>query len=206
MTRIEFSPLAKNTSTTSNNFQPTNMKLIKTKIPDVTIVEPEVFMDARGYFYESHNERRFNEALSSEVQFVQDNHILSHRGVIRGLHYQIKHPQGKLIRVIHGKVFDVAVDIRRSSPTFGKWVGEILSSENSRQLWVPAGFAHGFLALVDNTELLYKTTQYYDPEFERSIHWNDPELAIDWPLNGVEPLLSEKDAYAEPFAEAQIFD
>lgn len=182
------------------------MKLVKAEIPDIAIIEPEVFLDPRGYFFESHNERRFNETISSKIQFVQDNHILSHRGVIRGLHYQIKHPQGKLIRVIRGKVFDVAVDIRSSSSTYGKWIGKILSSENAQQLWMPVGFAHGFLALEDDTELLYKTTQYYNPEFERCIQWNDPDLAIDWPLNGIEPLLSDKDANAVSFAKAQTFD
>ena len=182
------------------------MKVIRTEIPDVLIIEPRVFGDDRGFFFESYNERDFGNATGIMSRFVQDNHSKSARHVLRGLHYQIMHPQGKLVRVISGEVYDVAVDIRKNSPTFGKWVGEILSAENRRMLWIPEGFAHGFLVLSDSTEFLYKTTDYWFPEHERTISWNDPDLAIDWPLNGEEPLLSGKDRQGKPFREAEFFE
>jgi dTDP-4-dehydrorhamnose 3,5-epimerase len=182
------------------------MKIIDTLIPDVKIIEPQVFGDNRGFFFESFNRKRFIEHTGVDLDFVQDNHSKSGRGVLRGLHYQIEQAQGKLVRVVSGSVFDVAVDIRRSSATFGQWVGEILSAENHRQLWVPPGFAHGFLVLEDGTEFLYKTTDYYAPEHERSIRWDDPDLAIDWPLDGIEPRLSDKDKNGAPFASAECFD
>lgn len=180
------------------------MQVIPTAIPDVLIIEPKVFGDARGFFYESFNQRAFNEATGLDVQFVQDNHSRSAKGVLRGLHYQIEHAQGKLVRVVQGAVFDVAVDIRKSSPTFGKWVGVELSADNYRQLWVPAGFAHGFLVLSESADFLYKTTDYYHPEYERSIRWDDPTLAIDWPLE-VKPVLSSKDEQASSFIDAVVF-
>lgn len=182
-----------------------SMKIIKTEIPDVLIIEPKVFGDERGFFFESFNELAWREKTGLAAGFVQDNHSRSGKGVLRGLHYQIKRPQGKLVRVIAGEVFDVAVDIRRSSPTFGKWVGVTLSAENKLQLWVPEGFAHGFLVLSDMAEFLYKTTDYYAPEYERSIIWNDPDLAVAWPLEG-EPVLSAKDAHGKAFREAELFD
>jgi dTDP-4-dehydrorhamnose 3,5-epimerase len=169
------------------------MNVIPTAIPDVVILEPKVFGDDRGFFYESFNQKKFEEAIGRQVNFVQDNHSRSTKGVLRGLHYQIQQPQGKLVRCSLGEVFDVAVDIRRSSPTFGKWVGVNLSAENKRQLWVPEGFAHGFVVLSEVAEFLYKTTDYYAPEYERCIVWNDPGLAIDWPLEK-KPMLSQKDA------------
>ena len=169
------------------------MKVTATAIPDVLLIEPKVFGDARGFFFESYNEKAFGAATGLDVRFVQDNHSRSARGVLRGLHYQVKQPQGKLVRVIRGAVFDVAVDVRRSSPTFGRWVGEELSEENRRQLWIPAGFAHGFLVLSDSADFVYKTTDYYAPEYERCIAWNDGTLAIDWPL-GTPPQVSAKDA------------
>jgi dTDP-4-dehydrorhamnose 3,5-epimerase len=180
------------------------MNVIDTAIPDVKIIEPRVFGDERGYFYESFNERRFHELTGTRVAFVQDNHSKSGRNVLRGLHYQLQQAQGKLVRVVAGEVFDVAVDIRRSSPTFGKWVGVRLSGENKRQLWVPAGFAHGFVVTSESAEFLYKTTDYYAPEHERSIAWNDPELSIDWPLEGA-PSLSAKDQQGKPLREADVF-
>lgn len=194
------------TGNTSNGYGGTepSMKVIKTEIPDVLIIEPKVFGDERGFFFESYNERAWREKTGLATGFVQDNHSRSGKGVLRGLHYQIKQPQGKLVRVIAGEVFDVAVDIRRSSPTFGKWVGVTLSAENKLQLWVPEGFAHGFLVLSDMAEFLYKTTDYYAPEYERSIIWNDPDLAVAWPLEG-EPVLSAKDARAPGFKEAELF-
>jgi dTDP-4-dehydrorhamnose 3,5-epimerase len=174
------------------------MKVIPTSIPDVLVLEPKVFGDERGFFYESFNQRAFNEATGLDVTFVQDNHSKSARNVLRGLHYQLPpKAQGKLVRVIAGEVFDVAVDIREGSSTFGKWVGEILSAENKRQMWIPPGFAHGFLALSDSAEFLYKTTDYYSPEHERGILWNDQHLAIAWPLSGA-PLLAPKDAQSPP--------
>lgn len=182
------------------------MKAIRTAIPEVIVLEPRIFGDARGFFMESYNRRTFAELTGCDPDFVQDNHSRSARGVLRGLHYQIRQPQGKLVRVVRGAVFDVAVDIRRSSPTCGQWVGEVLSAENQRQMWVPAGFAHGFLVLSETAEFLYKTTDYYAPEFERCIAWNDPGLAVDWPLDGLEPRLSAKDAQGASMADAELFD
>lgn len=173
-------------------------------IPDVILFEPKVFGDERGFFFESFNQARFEAAVGRSVPFVQDNHSRSARNVLRGLHYQIEQTQGKLVRVSHGEVFDVAVDLRRSSPTFGKWVGAILSAENKKQLWVPEGFGHGFLVLSDAAEFLYKTTDYYAPQHERCIIWNDPTLAIDWPLDG-EPVLSGKDQQGAAFLQADTF-
>ena len=181
------------------------MNVIKTAIPDVLIIEPKVFGDARGFFYESFNGRAFDEAVGRHVEFVQDNHSRSSKGVLRGLHYQIQQPQGKLVRVARGAVFDVAVDVRKSSPTFGKWVGVELSEDNHRQLWVPPGFAHGFLVLSEAADFLYKTTDYYAPEFERCIRWDDPELAITWPLSDV-PQLSAKDAAGQRLQTAEVFE
>lgn len=175
-----------------------------TALPEVKIVEPKVFGDARGYFYESFNEREFAALVEADVEFVQDNHSRSAKGVLRGLHYQIEHAQGKLVRVVEGEVFDVAVDIRRSSPNFGKWVGVTLSADNHRQLWVPPGFAHGFVVLSESAQFLYKTTDYWFPEHERSLLWNDPEIGIEWPLDG-EPLLAAKDAAGKRLAEAECF-
>lgn len=180
------------------------MNVIDTAIADVKIIEPKVFGDARGFFYESFNARAFAEGTGVDVHFVQDNHSKSARNVLRGLHYQLQQAQGKLVRVVQGEVWDVAVDIRRSSPTFGKWVGVILSAENNRQLWVPAGFAHGFVVLSETAEFLYKTTDYYAPAHERCIAWNDPALAIEWPIEGA-PSLSAKDAQGVAFKEADYF-
>jgi dTDP-4-dehydrorhamnose 3,5-epimerase len=180
------------------------VNVISTAISDVVIIEPKVFGDERGFFLESFNHRQFAELIGRKVDFVQDNHSLSARNVLRGLHYQIQQPQGKLVRVVQGEVFDVVVDIRKSSPTFGKWVGEILSSENKRQLWVPEGFAHGFVVISETAEVLYKTTDYWAPDFERSIAWNDPAIGIQWPLKG-EPTLSAKDRQAHPFPMAEHF-
>lgn len=180
------------------------MKIIPTAIPDVLIIEPKVFGDARGFFYESFNQKVFELAVGKPVPFVQDNHSKSGKNVLRGLHYQIQQPQGKLVRVVQGEVFDVAVDIRKSSSTFGKWVGEILSADNKKQLWVPEGFAHGFVVLSETAEFLYKTTDYYAPEFERSIAWNDPILAIDWLVDSA-PTLSTKDQQAKLFASTEHF-
>ena len=181
------------------------MNVIDSTIPDVKIIEPKVFGDTRGFFYESFNARQFHEATGLDIEFVQDNHSKSGLGVLRGLHYQMEQPQGKLVRVVSGKVFDVAVDIRKSSATFGHWVGDILSAENCRQLWVPPGFAHGFVVLADDTEFLYKTTDYYAPEHERCIKWDDTHLAIDWPIDGFEPRLSDKDENGVSFAKAEYF-
>lgn len=180
------------------------MQFKRLAIPDVILIEPKVFGDDRGFFFESFNERAFNEAVGREVRFVQDNHSRSARNVLRGLHYQIQQPQGKLVRVVHGEVFDVAVDIRRGSPTFGQWVGEVLSAENKRQLWVPEGFAHGFVTLSESAEFLYKTTDFWAPAFERCIRWNDSELAIAWPISG-EPLVSAKDAVGAALRDAETF-
>jgi dTDP-4-dehydrorhamnose 3,5-epimerase len=180
------------------------MKATPLTIPDVVLLEPRVFGDDRGFFFESFNQRQFNEAIGQTVAFMQDNHSRSIKNVLRGLHYQIQQPQGKLVRVVMGEVFDVAVDIRKSSPTFGQWVGEILSAENKKQLWVPEGFAHGFVVLSDHAEFLYKTTDYWAPEFERSIAWNDPAIGIQWPIQG-EPTLSAKDQQAKSLAEAEHF-
>lgn len=180
------------------------MKIIPTNIPDVIILEPKVFGDSRGFFFESFNQLAFSKATGLNVQFVQDNHSRSTKSVLRGLHYQIQHPQGKLVRVTHGRVFDVAVDIRRSSPTFGQWEGVELNADNHRQLWVPAGFAHGFVVLSDSADFLYKTTDYYAPESERCIAWNDPAIGIDWHYDG-EPQLSEKDRQGLLLKDAELF-
>ena len=176
------------------------MKATPTKIADVMLLEPKVFGDERGFFFESFNHQVFEQATGVKTQFVQDNHSKSSQGVLRGLHYQVQQPQGKLVRVTLGMVLDVAVDIRKGSPTFGQWVGEILSAENKRQLWVPAGLAHGFVVLSETAEFLYKTTEYYAPEHERCIAWDDAALAIDWQLNGMVPRLSAKDQAGAAFA------
>jgi dTDP-4-dehydrorhamnose 3,5-epimerase len=181
------------------------MKATACKIPDVFIIEPKIFGDERGFFYESFNAAAFREATGANVEFVQDNHSRSQKGVLRGLHYQIENPQGKLVRVTQGTVLDIAVDIRRSSKTFGQWVGVELSAENFRQLWIPAGFAHGFVVLSDTAEFLYKTTDYYTPSAERCISWNDPTLNIDWQLSG-EPQLSAKDQLGKQLEAAEVFD
>lgn len=180
------------------------MKVITTEIPDVLILEPQVFGDERGFFMESFNQRRWEELTGLKTAFVQDNHSRSQKGVLRGLHYQTEQTQGKLVRVVAGEVFDVAVDLRKSSPTFGKWVGCCLSAENKRQFWVPEGFAHGFLVLTETADFLYKTTDYYAPEYEQCIRWDDPELAIDWPLD-LPPSLSGKDAAGIAFKDAPYF-
>jgi len=180
------------------------MKVTPLAIPDVLLIEPRVFGDSRGFFYESYNERAFREAAGVAVHFVQDNHSRSRRGVLRGLHYQVQQAQGKLVRVARGAVFDVAVDLRRGSPTFGRWVGAELSEDNQRQMWVPAGFAHGFLTLSESADFLYKTTDYYAPEHERCIAWNDPEIAIAWPLAG-EPVLSANDSRGTLLSQADSF-
>ena len=180
------------------------MKVIPTAIPDVLILEPQVFGDDRGFFFESFNARKFEQLTGVAAHFVQDNHSKSAKSVLRGLHYQIIQPQGKLVRVAAGALFDVVVDLRRSSPFFGRWVGVELSSENRRQLWVPPGFAHGFIVTSESAECLYKTTDYWAPEHERSILWNDPELAIDWPLAGA-PMLSGKDSKGTLLADADVF-
>jgi dTDP-4-dehydrorhamnose 3,5-epimerase len=180
------------------------VNVIPTTIPDVLIIEPKVFGDERGFFFESFNRRQFAELIGRNVDFVQDNHSRSAKNVLRGLHYQIQQPQGKLVRVVQGTVFDVAVDIRRSSPTFGQYAAVELSAENKRMLWVPEGFAHGFVVLSDTAEFLYKTTDYWAPEFERSIAWNDPAIGIQWPIQG-EPSLSAKDQQAKALAEAEHF-
>jgi len=180
------------------------VKAIPTAIPDVLVIEPAVFGDARGFFFESWNRRAFGELLGRDVAFVQDNHSASAQGVLRGLHYQVRQPQGKLVRVVSGEVFDVAVDLRRASGTFGKWVAERLSAENRRMLWVPPGFAHGFLVLSERAEFLYKTTDYYAPEHERTLLWNDPALGIPWPVRG-EPVLKPRDAAGARLADAETF-
>jgi dTDP-4-dehydrorhamnose 3,5-epimerase len=180
------------------------MKVTPTAIPDVLIIEPKVFGDERGFFFESFNQKTFNEATGLDVNFVQDNHSRSAKGVLRGLHYQVQQPQGKLVRVVRGVVFDVAVDIRQGSATFGKWVGVELSEENHKQLWVPAGLAHGFLVLSESADFLYKTTNYYAPQHERCIAWNDSSIGIDWPA-GIPPLLSAKDKSGKRLEEADLF-
>lgn len=180
------------------------MKVTPLALADVLCIEPRVFGDARGFFYESYNRKAFAAATGCDPEFVQDNHSKSQRGVLRGLHYQIRQAQGKLVRVIAGEVFDVAVDLRRSSPDFGRWTGAFLSAENARQLWIPPGFAHGFLTLSESAEFLYKTTDYYAPEHERCILWNDAQIGIDWPL-AVQPLLSAKDQEGVPLARAETF-
>lgn len=181
------------------------MKVTPTSLPEVLVIEPKVFGDARGFFFESFNGKAFDDAVGRHVEFVQDNHSRSAKGVLRGLHYQIQQPQGKLVRVVRGAVFDVAVDIRRSSPNFGRWAGVELSEDNNRQLWVPEGFAHGFLVLSDSADFLYKTTDYYAPAHERCITWNDNQLAIRWPEVGTVPSLSAKDAAGLPLSAAEVF-
>jgi dTDP-4-dehydrorhamnose 3,5-epimerase len=180
------------------------VKVTPTSIPEVLIIEPRVFGDARGFFLESFNQANFNQATGQDVSFVQDNHSRSTKGVLRGLHYQLHRPQGKLVRVVRGRVFDVAVDVRASSPSFGKWVGTELSEDNHRQFWVPPGFAHGFVVLSDSADFLYKTTAYYAPAHERCIAWNDPVIGIGWP-EGLVPNLSAKDAAGLMLADAEVF-
>lgn len=182
------------------------MEVIRTRIPDVLIMEPRVHGDARGFFLESFNAQTFHGVTGLDVQFVQDNHSRSSKGVLRGLHYQVRHPQGKLVRVSHGAVFDVAVDLRRSSATFGQWVGVELSGENFRQMWIPPGFAHGFLVLSESADFLYKTTDYYAPEHERSLLWSDPAVGVAWPLSGAAPKLAAKDAAGLPLATCETYD
>jgi len=181
------------------------MQTVATPLDGVLVMEPKVFGDARGFFFESFNAREFEEQTGCRVSFVQDNHSRSARGVLRGLHYQIRQPQGKLVRVANGEVFDVAVDLRRSSSTFGKWYGHRLSSENKTQLWIPAGFAHGFVVLSESADFLYKTTDYWAPEHERCIAWNDPDLGIEWPLDGMTPVVSAKDTQGIAFRNAEVF-
>ena len=181
------------------------MKVIDTTIADVKVIEPQVYGDDRGFFYESFNERVFKKFFGDDLHFVQDNHSRSQLGVLRGLHYQLKQAQGKLVRVVRGRVFDVAVDLRQSSPSFGHWVGEILSADNLRQMWIPPGFAHGFLTLSNDTEFLYKTTDFYAPEHERTILWNDGDLGIDWPVDGFQITLSAKDRNGSAFALAEYY-
>jgi dTDP-4-dehydrorhamnose 3,5-epimerase len=180
------------------------MNIIPTEIPDVLLIEPQVFGDNRGFFFESYNHQKFTDKTGVSLNFVQDNHSLSQRNVLRGLHYQIIQPQGKLVRTVVGKIFDVAVDIRKSSPNFGKWVGYELSAENKLNLWIPAGFAHGFLVLSEVAEVLYKTTDYYEPKGDRTILWDDPDIGIIWPCTA-EPILSAKDKAGKPFKNAEIF-
>lgn len=180
------------------------MHIVSTAIPEVLLFEPKVFSDARGYLLESYNARTFAHAVGLNLSFVQDTHSSSVRGVLRGLHYQVRAPQGKLTRVVRGAVFDVAVDLRRSSPTFGRWVGAELSADNHRVMWVPAGFAHGFLVTSESADFLYKATDYYAPEHERCIAWNDPAIGIEWPLAGP-PVLSAKDQQGVPLAQAEVF-
>ncbi len=181
------------------------MRVIETGLSGVLLIEPRVFGDERGHFFESFNDRAFRQHTGLEVRFVQDNQSRSARHVLRGLHYQIRQPQGKLVRVLAGRVFDVCVDIRKASPTFGRWMGVTLSSDDKRAIWIPEGFAHGFLTLSETADLLYKTTDYYAPEHERAIAWNDPDVAIDWPLSG-EPILSAKDRAAGPLKHAETFE
>lgn len=181
------------------------MKATKLSIPNVILLEPTIYRDERGFFFESFNQRVFETQIGNSVNFVQDNHSRSIKNVIRGLHYQIEQPQGKLVRVISGEIFDVAVDLRQTSPTFGQWVGEILSAENSKQLWVPEGFAHGFAVLSDSAEVLYKTTSYWSPQHEHSIAWNDPQLAIDWQIQD-KPQCSVKDKQGVSFTAAPLFE
>ena len=179
------------------------MRVIHTEIPDVVLIEPEVFSDARGFFFESFNRRRFAEVTGRDIEFVQDNHTRSVKNVLRGLHYQVQQPQGKLVRATQGAVFDVAVDIRHSSPSFGRYVGLELSADNRRMLWIPEGFAHGFVVISDSAEVLYKTTQYWSPEFECSVAWNDPVIGVPWPVR--EPILSAKDRQAPSLVQAEHF-
>lgn len=182
------------------------MNVISTALPEVLVLEPKVFGDSRGFFFESYNRKTFAADTGLDVEFVQDNHSRSARGVLRGIHYQLVRPQGKLVRAVAGAVWDLAVDLRRSSPRFGQWVGVELSAENQRQLWVPPGFGHAFVVLSESADFLYKTTDYWYPEHERSVVWNDPDLAIEWPLDGAEPQLAAKDAQAPRLAEAEIYD
>lgn len=181
------------------------MQATPLSLPDVILLEPKVFGDERGFFFESFNQKAFDQAIGRPITFVQDNHSRSARYVLRGLHYQIEQPQGKLVRVVAGEVFDVALDLRRHSNTFGQWVGAYLSADNRRQLWVPEGFAHGFLVLSESAEFLYKTTNYYAPQHERCIIWNDATLAIDWPLHGAAPVLSDKDRKGVAFKQADVY-
>lgn len=183
-----------------------SMHTIIANLPEVLLIQPKVFEDERGFFFESYNARRFQELVGAEINFVQDNHSRSTKGVLRGLHYQVQQVQGKLVRAVVGEIFDVAVDIRKSSPTFGQWVGHTLSAEKKNQLWVPPGFAHGFLVLSEVAEVLYKTTDYYAPQGERCILWNDPDLNIDWPLRDLTPVLSAKDQAGLPLNQAEVFD
>ncbi|MDR5172630.1 dTDP-4-dehydrorhamnose 3,5-epimerase [Methylobacillus flagellatus] len=182
------------------------MNVTPTSIPEVLVIDPKVYGDERGFFFESYNQQTFAAATGVNMPFVQDNHSMSRQGVLRGLHYQVQHPQGKLVRVLSGTVFDVAVDIRRSSPTFGAWVGEYLSAENKKQMWIPPGFAHGFLVLSAQAEFLYKTTDFYAPEHERCIAWNDTDIGIVWPDSGVDLQLSGKDMQGDSLARAELFD
>ncbi|MDB5776810.1 MAG: rfbC [Herbaspirillum sp.] len=181
------------------------MQIVPTSLPEVICIEPKVFGDARGFFFESFNARAFAQLTGVDAHFVQDNHSKSAQHVLRGLHYQIRHPQGKLVRVTAGAVFDVAVDIRKSSPRFGQWTGAVLSADNKRQLWIPPGFAHGFVVLSESAEFLYKTTDYWMPEHERCLLWNDAALGIDWGIDAA-PLLSDKDKLGKPLADAETFD
>ena len=181
------------------------MNVITTALPGVLIIEPKVFGDARGFFFESFNRAAFEAATGVQADFVQDNHSRSAKGVLRGLHYQIQQPQGKLVRVVRGRVFDVAVDLRRSSSHFGQWVGIELSEDNQRQLWVPPGFGHGFLTISDSADFLYKTTDYYAPQYERCVAWNDPTIGVAWPLDGLTPALSGKDQQGLSLAQAETF-
>ena len=180
------------------------MNVISTNLPEVLIIEPKIFGDERGYLYESFNAKKFAEMTGVDLQFVQDNHSMSAKNILRGLHYQIKQAQGKLVRVVSGEVFDVAVDLRKSSPRFGQWTGVYLSAENNRQMWIPPGFAHGFVVTSDKAEFLYKTTDYWAPEFERSLMWNDPAIGIEWPITEA-PVLSGKDQVAKRLADAEVF-
>ena len=180
------------------------MKIAATILPEIFVLEPAVHGDERGFFFESFNQKRFEEAVGRKTQFVQDNHSRSVKGVLRGLHYQIRQPQGKLIRALQGEIFDVAVDLRRHSATFGKWSGTVLSAENKKQMWVPEGFAHGFVVMSETAEILYKVTDYYAPQHERSLLWNDAAIAIAWPLDGT-PILSVKDRVGAPLAQAEVF-
>lgn len=181
------------------------MNVIQGELPGLLILEPRVWGDARGFFMESYNEKVFREASGLKLDFVQDNHSRSARGVLRGMHYQMQQPQGKLVRVVSGRVWDVAVDMRRNSPTFGKWQGVELSAENNRQFWVPAGFAHGFVVLSETADFLYKTTDYYAPEHERCLAWDDPVVGISWPLEGIEPQLSAKDRAGQRFVQCETY-
>lgn len=181
------------------------MRVVQSSLPGVLVIEPKVFGDARGFFLESWNERAFAQATGVDLRFVQDNHSRSRRSVLRGLHYQVCQPQGKLVRVVRGAIFDVAVDLRRSSPAFGRWFGIELTEDDHRQVWVPPGFGHGFLVLSESADVLYKATDYYAPEHERSLLWNDPAVGVDWPLGGTEPLLSAKDAAGLRLAQCEVY-